>query len=422
MSCKSSCKLNVSMACARTSTSDTQCASVHRVFGTGGGTCELCGAKLRLRRKLDYIIAQVNSGSEGSKLVCSFIDRFGSAFCDRRLHAVADMRHHTRKELSESMAALEAIEDILKRTSLEVHKVDQERMFVLDCCCSVGLTTSLLATAFPFAVVVGVDCDTRLVGRTHFQHPSRHSIVRADILAFDDKFDALASGRGLVVICAVHACGLLALKPIELFKRWITHASTLAGDRSGALVLVPCCVPLAHDSYFGSGKCKTGATEVTDDYEAWCCHLGKQISAIDKHVQCSWRRVTGVLSPRNMVISASWSKDNCDGASDQHARMHLAELHCALPHSGFDDPVLVWQKHLAQRRASASHGSNSGLCVGKQNLIASGTCFVHPEWNRRCHCRSGVECDPMPVDNVNVAVSSGGAGTIPGQCDAPDSM
>merc|ERR1719310_623268 len=118
-----------------------------------------------------------------------------------------------RKELTESMAALEAVEAAVEHARPNSKAVNRNDTLALDCYCSIGLTTSVLAASYPEASVVGVDCDRRLTGRTHFAHPGRHSIVTADLLRFDSGFDALAAGRSLVIITAVHACGLLAFKP-----------------------------------------------------------------------------------------------------------------------------------------------------------------------------------------------------------------
>lgn len=359
-----------------------------RVLATGGGTCEICGAKVRPRRRLDYITAAVQAGTEPNNLVRSFVARFGVAFNNKRFHALADMKHFMRKELSESMAALEMLEACVAVLG-GTETINHEHALLLDCCCSVGLTTGVLATAYPDAHVMGVDCDTRLVGRTHFEHPSHQAILLADLLSFDDKFDALALGRSFVAVIAVHACGFLALKPIDFFRRWIQTNRVATHAQGCALVLVPCCVP----AYYGGAAaestqtCADGSAYEPDSYERWCNHLAAEVRAADPHVHCQTVRVEGILSPRNVVIGASWRcggtmtpAASIDNLAPQYPAVCAERWECPAKHGADNiraaavvtqEHLQRWRAHLEQRRAVRAllaSGTRAGACV------CTGTC------------------------------------------------
>lgn len=290
------------------------CGQPGEKYRTQNHECQKCGALVKHRTHLHYLLKQCEAGDESNDYVLDFFENFGKMFETRRYHAMSDVRH-IRKEVSESMAALRY---------LEPHILAAQRPLVVDTCCGVGLSTALLAAAFQtVASIIGVELNSSLFSQSHYFLPPGE---------FDDDLQGLGCTKNTVVplpneICAcdvhefapelsrrmevtqadhvsvlgVHACCLLGLGAIDLFAEAIANPVVA----SASLLLIPCCVP-------NSKVCScapSAAAAGVDPYGRWCDMLVAEAEAMGgPGTHSAWKRDPLILSQRNGVVSATWSR------------------------------------------------------------------------------------------------------------------
>jgi hypothetical protein len=257
------------------------------------GTCAECHEPIRLRRSIDYIFAEVASGTQPNLYIQECTTRFRNALDDPLHHRVAN-KPSLRKELSESMAIIKAVEAVLARTQRSAD-CDGRTVFV-DCCCGAGLTSVLLSSAFPNARVLGLDLlSPRILSHLRSQNASIH---QADLFSADSMLCALAAEDGVsLILIGMHLCGFLSTKLIELF-------STL-GSACAAVILSPCCLPSnakAGQTSFGN-LCRRAAAVGIGQHDYWCLELVQRLR-LEAGVSVDLKQDDNVLSPRRGIITA----------------------------------------------------------------------------------------------------------------------
>jgi len=258
--------------------------------------CRLCGERLRPRNKVHLLRDRVRQGKEDNSMLVAFMqDKSEVAALLEHTHFHRINQHkHFRKELSESLALVQALEQTIAPLCR-----DWTQWHIIDLCCGKSLSAALAALCLPGCAVTCVDkcAATQLPHYTEVGLGEKAiCFVQADILSREDspqgKEDTLchdASSCGPVknisssggvalpsagnvvtkqeacahkgnfvktltkespffgerrhtAVLGMHCCGDLSLAVIEVF----------AALQADAVLLVPCCLPRKDDERFAS--------------------------------------------------------------------------------------------------------------------------------------------------------------------------
>lgn len=257
--------------------------------------CPVCGDVTRQagkRSNLSFLFARADRGEEENPL----IQRFCALAC---YQALLEPRHHhisghrqLRKEISESMALVEALETA-------VGPAFGAQWHVVDLCCGWhGVTSSLLALRYPGIAVTSVD-KLDPCHRPHLKGMEDHGVsyVQLDVLSgtFIARLREIVEKTGRpVAILGMHLCGRLSLRAIEAFDQL---------DSAKLVILSPCCLPPKDDS---SSPPHLYASKDNDlQYDAWVSHLESALSqTVCATASVSRSCVEDILSPKNAVLWA----------------------------------------------------------------------------------------------------------------------
>jgi len=262
---------------------------------TSAYRCPDCGDIVSRRSLLRFFWERAASGQEDNPL----LKRFFARECywpllESRYHQVNDHRH-VRKELSESLALLEALAAAVPDFGAHWH--------VVDLCCGRSLTSGLAALEHPGLAITAVD---RLEPKflPHFGAMGVR-YVQLDVLAewFPDELARLVAQAGRpVAVLGMHLCGALSLRAIEAFAH-LGSAAVGAGADNRALVLSPCCLPsrAAGEAPAHVFASRDGAAQ----YAAWAAHLEAELRRASPDADVTAGPVAGILSPKNRIICAS---------------------------------------------------------------------------------------------------------------------
>ena len=187
---------------------------------------------------------RVRRGEEDNPLLLSF---YGGD--QTHVHTLARSEFHRvnscvefRKELTESMALVEALRDMRAgqgegNGAGGGEAVSWEGWQLIDVCCGSSLTTALCLAMLPGVVVT--PCD--IVGEETLPHFAeagfadrvsycQHDIMRPDFVSALKHH--LRQGMRYCVL-GMHCCGELSLRALEIFEE--IHAETA--------LIIPCCLP-----------------------------------------------------------------------------------------------------------------------------------------------------------------------------------
>jgi hypothetical protein len=180
----------------------------------------------------------------------------------------ACLKKNVEKEISESMAVWKRLRGIALNAPMENR--------LLDMCAGNALTSILAAHTLPFKGCVALDIKMR---NWNYENVKRFTYAELDIF---EEFGMVDTEHD--VICAVHACGKLAERVVEIYNESNAHA----------LVLMPCC----HAPY--KTPHKQFLIEQMGSHAAWAYHLAGLIEDSTVHITQDKK----VLSPCNYIIEA----------------------------------------------------------------------------------------------------------------------
>ncbi|KAL1529323.1 hypothetical protein AB1Y20_000277 [Prymnesium parvum] len=266
---------------------------------TAGERCEVCG-DVFAHNKVAYAARRVASGEEENAMLLKFFSTsYHHKLLDPALHKLNELRT-VRKELTESLAVLSALEDTPCSGGGPLST--PTRWHVVDIACGRGLTASLAALRYAGARVTAVDLNAPHI-MPHWERTQecRVSYLQQDILgpAFLDAMARLeaessseAPARRDVAMLGMHLCGELSLRAIDAFELCRSAA---------VLVLSPCCLPAkgsehAPDDLFASNQ-------QIDQYHSWSAHLETLLRGRGYKVTRSVEKA--MLSVKNVVLVAT---------------------------------------------------------------------------------------------------------------------
>lgn len=267
---------------------------------TANVRCHVCGDIVEAMAKgrppkLQDLWDRATREGEGNRLLNQFYSeaRFRSLL-EASFHQINNNRN-VRKELSESMAVLDCLENCCPAFSSAWH--------VVDLCCGRSVTAALVATRWPGVTVTTID---RLDPSLHPHLAGMSDIgvnyARLDVLGdtFLESLQQLVTAVGRqTVLLGMHLCGNLSLRAVCAFS---------CMEQVHALVLAPCCLP---------AKKVTKANPVPppphlytpksneEKYRQWALHLQNLLNEEIPQVSLRVHAYSEILSPRNIVIGAS---------------------------------------------------------------------------------------------------------------------
>eukprot|EP00049_Salpingoeca_infusionum_P019554 m.362398 g.362398 ORF g.362398 m.362398 type:complete len:420 (+) comp20438_c0_seq1:138-1397(+) len=254
---------------------------------SGKRECPICGQTLRERSRIDFLQDKFKRGQlEPNRYLASFLTSpvADTIAKEERYHFLAD-KHHLRKEVTESMSIVEAIEAIMD-TQLGGCK----RVQVVDLCAGKSLTSAIFGLKYPESSALAVDI-MPLASSPHFE--GNVAYLEADIMK--DEFEATLKDcldpEQPAILVGMHLCGQLSIRAIELFERI---------DRFTAIVLSPCCFPKFNSGNDFIKKLQGSPTEL-EKYETWSQHLHELLDPLAKSTSIG--RDEFILSTRNAIIT-----------------------------------------------------------------------------------------------------------------------
>uniref|UniRef100_A0A7S4Q895 Methyltransferase domain-containing protein n=1 Tax=Alexandrium monilatum TaxID=311494 RepID=A0A7S4Q895_9DINO len=252
--------------------------------------CPVCGDVVKRRPLLAFFWERAAQGGEDNALLRRFFaEERHRPLLEARYHQVNDARQ-LRKELSESVAMLEALRHAQPAFGREWH--------VVDLCCGKSITAALVSLQYPEVRVSAVD---RLEPRflPHFNAGDGCSVQYAQLDVLHESF--LAELQHLVqqasrptALLGMHLCGKLSVRAIEAYAR-VPQVQTL--------VLSPCCLPRKGES--GSPPHLYASKDTAEQYRLWAQHLEAVLRNAVPGAQVVHTVLPEVLSPRNAMLWAT---------------------------------------------------------------------------------------------------------------------
>mmetsp|Transcript_90726 Transcript_90726/g.142466 ORF Transcript_90726/g.142466 Transcript_90726/m.142466 type:complete len:419 (-) Transcript_90726:87-1343(-) len=257
---------------------------------TAAYRCPVCGDVARRRPLLRFFGERADKGTEDNRLLRSFFsDRRNRILEGPQYHQFNDMKK-IRKELSESLAVLEALESDLPNFGADWH--------IVDLCCGKALTGLLASIRHPGVSVSLVDrLEPRFV--PHVSVGEQNGLKYSQLDVMDDFFIAnleclLREAARPTALLGMHLCGKLSWRAIEAFQQI---------QSVHAVVLSPCCLPLKSDRDVPAHLYST--KDDGEQYNLWAVHLRDRLRDAVPNVSVSLKAVSDILSPKNIVICAT---------------------------------------------------------------------------------------------------------------------
>jgi hypothetical protein len=281
----------------------------------GGGDGEETTATTRTKkRSIDYLLAgtTVRTNPRVKAFVETHVDLVRRLREDSTWASWANVHGRTlRKEIAESMAACGLAERELRRGGWRATtetEDDGRRVVVFDLCSGKGFSAVVASRSF------GSRCEVHMVDAnekmdlSHLKNEPRIRFHGMDV--YDARLDALVkearddAETSRVVIVAVHLCGDLSRRAIEL---WARH-------RVDVLVLSPCCLvrevrphKRPHGT-FGYGLPRVVRRFGGDAYDLWTkllyatvpSHVGDDFAVVRKTMSIDEH----VMGEKNRFITA----------------------------------------------------------------------------------------------------------------------
>ncbi|CAK0863598.1 unnamed protein product [Prorocentrum cordatum] len=276
---------------------------------TAAVRCPACGDVVRRRPLLAFFWERASRGTEDNPLLQRFFsqDRH-RLLLEARCHQINDTRR-VRKEVSESMAVLEALERTAPAVGGGWH--------IVDLCCGRSITAVLAALRYPGVVVSAVDkLDPRFLPHCTVGVESGAdgcaSYAQMDVLAPTFVADlgrlveqtarpAASTPHGMAArpfplrpLLGMHLCGKLSLQAAAAFG---------SIDALRVAVLSPCCLPSKADP--AAPPSLFGSRDGGEQYRRWAAHLEGAVRGAAPAAAVTSEVVADILSPRNVVICAS---------------------------------------------------------------------------------------------------------------------
>jgi len=204
-----------------------------------------------------------------------YIKEFFSFRCASDIQAITYPVTNMEKELTEAMAVRRLVKNIVlgsMHPKLYTH---------IDLCSGNALAPILTAFTLPVYSSIAVDVKER--DRDYYK------IKNFDYRFLDilDENNCSTSFLNPVILSAVHACGKLAERVVEIFN--------MVEAPEKHLVLMPCCI---------NKKVKRAVPEVILDklgsYLVWCNHLYNQVDSEKKNILID----NNIESPCNALVVA----------------------------------------------------------------------------------------------------------------------
>eukprot|EP00927_Polykrikos_kofoidii_P039363 TRINITY_DN33764_c0_g1_i1.p1 TRINITY_DN33764_c0_g1~~TRINITY_DN33764_c0_g1_i1.p1 ORF type:complete len:642 (+),score=66.87 TRINITY_DN33764_c0_g1_i1:56-1981(+) len=255
--------------------------------------CSICNDLAPERPLLEYFAERAERGEEDNALLKPFFENgHHRSLLQQRYHQINDMRQ-IRKELSESLAILTAMERAIPEFGESWH--------IIDLCCSKCITALVASKRYPGVLVSAID-----ILEPHFvPHFNRGGDVNVQYVKLDVLADSFVSdlerllrhaGRPTVVL-GMHLCGMLSMSAISAFEQL---------DLIQAVVLCPCCLPKKSDPrtppHLYSSK------DQSEQYQRWAGHLESLLNkgyVAQKDSRVSCELAADMLSPKNLIITAA---------------------------------------------------------------------------------------------------------------------
>lgn len=251
--------------------------------------CSACGDVVKRRPLLAFFWERAERGGEENVV----LKRFFATECYRtmlspRFHQINDARQ-IRKELSESVAVLEALENELPSFGSTWN--------VVDLCCGKSITAALTSLKYPGVSVSAIDkLEPRFVPHFNCDEEAGVHYTQLDVLSdgfIPDLEQLVRKAARPTALLGMHLCGNLSVRAVEAFHR--------IGGIS-AVVLSPCCLPRK------GGKSSPPHLYVTKDsleqYRLWCQHLEGLLCEVVPAARVTSASVQNMLSPKNVVMCA----------------------------------------------------------------------------------------------------------------------
>jgi len=259
--------------------------------------CPVCGDLIKKRPLLSSFWERAERGREDNVL----LQRFFSTDCYRtllhpRFHQINDARQ-IRKELTESVAILSALEAELPPFGCTYH--------VVDLCCGKSITAALLAMRYPGVTVSAIDkLEPRFVAHSNCDNKCGVHYSQLDVMS--DHFVASLEysvqqiGRPTVLL-GMHLCGNLSVRAIQAFEQI---------EAVSAVVLSPCCLP-------GKGSKESPphlffTKDAAEQYQLWAQHLEDLLREAVPSARVTRGSVEDILSPKNNVMCAVRSSGDAE--------------------------------------------------------------------------------------------------------------
>jgi hypothetical protein len=202
-----------------------------------------------------------------------YIDKFFSLRCAPDVLATVGTVAQMEKELTEAMGVLRQIQKIVVR--------DKRSYVLLDFCAGNALVSVLAVHLFSNVRALAID---KLPRVRAWHRADRFYYINRDIFSDMKDLEPFISKADAVIVVGCHACGELATRIVEMYKR---H-----GDY---LVLLPCC----------RGKVAKMPALLRDrlnSYDQWAYTLYRQ--AVQVSTSCDMVEDRYILSPKNIIVTA----------------------------------------------------------------------------------------------------------------------
>ena len=185
------------------------------------------------------------------------------------LNVAAPLGKKADKEISESMAIIQILRDVILKKPMQYT--------VYDLCAGNALTSLIAVHLLPLKSAVAID---KKVRNRDWEQVKRFHYFEKNI----DIDEVLPEDS---VIIAVHPCRDLALKIVDLFNK----------SDASYLIMMPCCIK--HESIGNLGLQEFLSNKLSR-YEKWCYRLLLNINTNNKKIKFDKK----VLSPCNGIIVA----------------------------------------------------------------------------------------------------------------------
>lgn len=257
--------------------------------------CCVCGDVVPKRTKLAFFAERAGRGEEKNLSLQTYFNTGEHVgLLQPQYHQINNLKNDMRKELSESVAVMLALEVMMPGFDGSWQ--------VVDLCCGRSLTAALLSLRYKGIAISGVD--TR--GPEFMPHFNQvqdcqvcfHQLdVLADTFVGELEHILAETGRPAVLV-GMHLCGHLSTRAIEVFKRI---------DAVHALVLSPCCLPKKDESLAHIYDSKDN----TEQYQQWALHLQTLLHDVVPAEGVTRESVADMLTPKNVVICAKKPSAEC---------------------------------------------------------------------------------------------------------------